>query len=610
MFLKTISLSIALIFSVFCHGVTVGQNQTIVLDRFFRTMLLESEGGYVLFDKKPVCINGFYVVDQFYGENARHKETVDLRAGAEEWKKILPIHNNIIIHVKNKEDSDVKNHFHILFINKKLFLKTVQDNIILFQYILGPSVTPEGLLSKLIDPNETFHSVLKSNKVLIGIILGFGTQNSLYGSRVELLQESLQSTEHPPLKTGLLENKKMNNFFKEIILFIRPSNNPSALHLQPSFSYSSTKDEINDLISRMDVSSTQLSQNRPYFIFGKLNKDKETVSLINDLEKTQQEITSLLSSKNFLKDVLQMIFPDEKIEINLNSSGNTNNVFTEADLKLLPSIVAMNILDSTQSEDDDFLQGLISGMKDADAKLNRRFDDPGLYRKLKVLKSAQDNIKQADLFFLKLEQDKNLKCITPKKLYYQCLEEGLGEGLNNPTKVTIHCKIETPNSLPIIDTWKKNQPLEINLNNAISGFVLGMQGMKRGEIRELFIHPSMGYGIYTLLDKGIYLKARVELISFHQDSEAPLPVSIPSFDFDDDLKILKNNDLAEASKIEGYIRGYAIWTHYKKANLYSLEEILQIIDSDKFDEHIITYELQESQDLLNRLHRYIYHNLQ
>lgn len=610
MFLKKILFSITLLFPSICQGIIIQQNQAIVLEEFFRTMLLQSEGGYVLLDQKPVCINGFYVVDKFYGENESHKEFVNLRVGAEVWKNFSSLNNdNILIHIKNKEDSEAKNYFHILFINKKLFLHAVQNNITLFQYILGPSVTPEELLKKLTDPNETFHSVLNNNNVLIGIILGFGTQNSLYGSRIELLQQYLQFTEHPPLRNELLENQKIKHFRKEDILFQGSTHNLSALNLKPSFSYSSIKEEINDLLKQMDISSKQLSQNRPYFIFGKLNADKETAAFINILEKTQNEINLLLSSKSFLRDVLHKIFPQEKIEIIVDSPNNTNTTFPEKELELLPTIVAMNILDNIPAQNDEFLQGLILGMKDSEANLEKRFNKPiEIYRKLEILKTAQDNINQADLYFAKLEEDKRFTCIAPKKLYYQCLEEGWGKKLDNQAKVMIHCKIETPKSLAIIDTWKNNEPMEINLNHAIQGFILGMENMKIGELREILIHPSLGYGIYTLLEKGIYLKAKVKLLSFDSEIDLNKHLPISSYNFDEDLNFLKNNDFNEASKIEGYLQGYNIWTHYKKAKLYSLKEILKIIDLDKFDKYITAYESKEHQDLLNRLHWQIYQN--
>ena len=75
-------------------------------------------------------------------------------------------------------------------------LKIVHENLILFQYVLGPDVTPDGLLEYLIDPSK---NILK-DYTLAGIILGFGVQNSLYYRRLELIQKGLWSKEKAPFK--------------------------------------------------------------------------------------------------------------------------------------------------------------------------------------------------------------------------------------------------------------------------------------------------------------------------------------------------------------------------------------------------------------------------
>jgi FKBP-type peptidyl-prolyl cis-trans isomerase len=601
---------VCLLLSVNCYGIAFNQNEATVLERFFRTMLLQSEGGYVLYDTKPICINGFYAVDRFFGDSVRHQESVDLREGAKVWKKNIEAKNdNIIIHVYDGEDSFAKNYIHILFINKNLFLKTVQANLSLFQYVLGPSVTPQGLLNKLIDPKETFHSVLKNDTVLIGILLGFGTQNALYGSRTEQLQEYLQSYEQPPMKNILLESNTSGHFCKETLLLSRSSDSDSKSPLQPSFSYFSLKEELSNLIKKMDVSSEQLSRNRPYFIFGKLKEDKETSSLIQELEKSQKAITSILSSKNFLDDVLKLVHPHGAMpKINAKLSSYTLG-FTPIELKSLPFLVSMSILENLEDENEEFKQGFLLGMKDAQVGIESRFNDEGAdsYDKLKVLNIARNNIKQADFYFSALDKEEDLNCILPKKIYYRRLEEGESAQLNNQTKVTIHCKIETPHATVIADTWKNNQPLSVNVNDIIPGLAWGMKGMQIGETRELFIHPSVGYGIYTLLEKGIYLKVHIKLLAFSENGEShPLP-PLTSFDFNKDLDFLHQSNFEEVSRIAGYIQGYDIWNHYKKVDYYSLAQILGHIAESQSEEKKIKYESMVSQDLLNRLHWNIYH---
>lgn len=201
--LKLIYIALFSFFSITCYGFEISVEDTVILENFFRTMIEKSEGGYVLYDSKPICINGYYDKDYFQNESEQHKTSVFLREGMKRWKEFNLPPSNIIVHGYNNEDTSAKNHVHILFINKKLFLKTVQENLSLFQYVLGPDVNPQGLLAKLTDPQETFHGVLKDDKVLIGILLGFGTQNSIYVSRMENLHDMLLSAEVIPFNVKM-----------------------------------------------------------------------------------------------------------------------------------------------------------------------------------------------------------------------------------------------------------------------------------------------------------------------------------------------------------------------------------------------------------------------
>ena len=59
-------------------------------------------------------------------------------------------------------------------------------------------MTAQDLSKKILDDDQTYYSLLKKDKVLIGNILGFGMQNSLYGSRIENIQEAIDEESSPP----------------------------------------------------------------------------------------------------------------------------------------------------------------------------------------------------------------------------------------------------------------------------------------------------------------------------------------------------------------------------------------------------------------------------
>lgn len=605
--MKKIALILILMLTASSYGLVLNKPEATVLEQFFKTLCLDSEGGYVLYNAKPVCINGFYVIDSFTGAHRRHKFSVDLREGAATWKKLgfKNLCEDIIVHTYDRKDSLTTDCIHILMINKPLFIKTVKENLALFQYVLDVSITPEKLLKKLTDSQESFHSVLKEDKTLIGILLGFGTQNALYGSYSEHLQNKLLSAENPPYKNALWECESINELWKKEILINSGKKHQEFPIKTPksNFSITSIQKEISDNVNMMTISSPKLSENLPVFIFGRLKEDSESELLISKLEKTQNEILDFLHSTNFLESVLKKILPKQKIEI----TGLNEATFSEQEIKKLPLLIAANILHTHQEENKDFLDGLILGMKDSDNKEPNRFlnEDYFDYEKMKIFKEIQKNIEDANLFFAELARNSNLICLIPGKIYYRIIKEGTGEELLRQSKVEINLELRTPESKLLVNTWDNKESFRPDLSDTIPGFSRGMHTMKIGEIREIYIHPSVGYGIYTTLDKGIYLLAKVELIKII-DAAGPEFGSLPEHNFDEVLNYIKKIDFKENSKIMGYERGYTIWEHYKLGNDYTLAKVLKSIEEIRFNPESIDYESSENQDLLNRLHWILY----
>jgi len=70
------------------------------------------------------------------------------------------------------------------------------------------------------------------------------------------------------------------------------------------------------------------------------------------------------------------------------------------------------------------------------------------------------------------------------------------------------------------DTW--TPPSE-----TFPGFAHGIQGMKLGEKRTLFIYPTLGYGVLTTLPPCIGLKIKVHLIDIDENIHGMLPFLQP-----------------------------------------------------------------------------------
>jgi FKBP-type peptidyl-prolyl cis-trans isomerase len=592
-----------------CFGLEISSQEAYVLEEFFRVMLGSSEGGFVLYDKKPLCINGFYFEDDFVKEIENHRTSVYLREGAFILKKMSnKLKNKIIIHIYNRPDTLAKDYVHILFINRDLFLSVVKNNLSLFQYVLGPSVTPMALLNQLTDSNNSFHSILKNDKVLIGILLGYGTQNSLYVSRIENIEEELLAPDQPPFKSLLSRLEVLRPEHKELLLFRRSPSCTKYPEQQPGFGHATLNEEIKDLGKKIDISSLKLAQQSPPFMFGRLKEDKETDKLVKDLEDTQIKINDLVSSKNFLNDVLKIVLPD--VELTINNKVLQEEFFSQEELEQLPLLVAANIWKIIEEENESYKKSFIRGMYDADNSLEPKVQllDTLGFEKMKILIKAKQNIKVAEDFFKKLNSEKSFICVFPFKLYYKVMKKGNGSILDDRTNVTVHYNIKTPDDTILIDTWLRGLPMKLNLLETFPGFAKGVKGMRIGEMREIFIHPSLAYGLYTTLEKGIYLKATVQLLDVGQETEEKNDSSeIIILDLENELNKNIESDYSQQSKKIGYAVGYELWLHYKKNEFYKFSQILKWLKLFESGENVdITSE--GFQILINRLHWNIYHS--
>ncbi len=165
-----------------------------------------------------------------------------------------------------------------------------------------------------------------------------------------------------------------------------------------------------------------------------------------------------------------------------------------------------------------------------------------------------------------------------------------------------------PEETILYDTRASGIPKELNLDSCITGFLHGILGMRVGEEREIYIHPSCAYGLYTRLEKGVYLKANIKLLKIYPNESFE---SIPPLK-DVDIEQEFPNDLEETYKISqqktGYYRGYQTWIHYKKCSLYSLQQVLTELEKLQEGKFLNIPQSIDPNRVINRLHWNIYVN--
>lgn len=491
-----------------------------VLENFFKAAIFDAGAGYVLFGNKPVCYLSFPAdYPNSYVEFERDDINTILHKGVIAWNasSLAQKNGNFRIHTLEKIDNSQKV-IEILFINCKAFINTVDQNLSLFQYILGYDLTSKKLLEQILYSGDSFYEILHSNDTLVGILLGFGTDAALYGSRHEEILASPYKSPSLPFKTGC--SKEITATANKTLLEITYS--PHELHshfskcrITPSFGFASLNEELQVLEQRIETSSPLLAEGNPRLIFGTIKGNQSQEALITSFEAQQKTIAEVLASPNFFDSIL------EKFEAN-SSELSSQIEKIEIPLEKASQVIAESMWHQWKRLEYGHFEAFIAGVRAENFSYNSENSDD-TYSDLvqqKNIRNIVSVLKRTEYFLNNLKSRQDIVWTVPDKVCYRILETGEGDQVKSSAAyLTLTYAIGLGD-----DTLESNSkvlalPATIKLEETIPGFSLSIVGMKLGETREIFIHPDFAYGLYTTLEKGRYLKAKVHLVEILENTE-------------------------------------------------------------------------------------------
>jgi hypothetical protein len=174
----------------------------------------EDQFCFTLFENKPVSLSGYFQKTPFevvlYGDfsNDSFSKKWEL------WEKVkasLPITEFLFIKEPTFHNHPEGYEF-IFLINKRAFIETVNQNLCVFQEVLGNALTAEKLL-KTIEQDNSFMVHLKKSELLLGILLGYGEHNArLFEQRSLLRKIPLDFTYAPLIEEERRLNDRLNAF--------------------------------------------------------------------------------------------------------------------------------------------------------------------------------------------------------------------------------------------------------------------------------------------------------------------------------------------------------------------------------------------------------------
>lgn len=589
----------------------LSEEDKVSLTQFFRGMLLQSQGGYVLFGVKPICLEVMDIIDSRPDSNLSFPTSSNVvnsevvRKGLEAWNR-LPISKEgapIEIIVYHQPDPPFYDCRHVLLIHRKAFLDTVSENLPLFKSILGPETTAESLLVNLCSSNSSFFSTLSFNKILMGIVLGFGVDNAIYKSRLEVIEEALSQEERPPLarrssRAGI--TLSTDNY--PALGFLIPLKGNET---RPSFGFENLSKERNALQEQIASSTVLMVRSSPTIpLFGCLKgNNREITELLTRYAEAQTKIQTVLSSNSFLEDVFTLILSDKPrpiqpkvLEIHPSPSidevvSKLKNANSKSELvKQVASLLWDNLLESERDRAyvERFMDGMRAMESDRQAHKGPTYETIlDMYKPIKScvvatkIKDGHNNVAEGEKAIQTKVDDTDTVEIICRKLYYKVIKQGQGPKLTiNHDRVTVQYMLSYlggRNSGRFIAASPSD---ELNMSELIPGLAHGMLGMQAGEIREIYIHPDYAYGFRSNFEPGVAISARLELISLppkRGGASSKFPILRPVDKGLSDFPELIDKDQMEELRLKAaHAEGYSAWWFYGfgSNDLYTLSDVL------------------------------------
>lgn len=526
--------------------------QNVLLTSFFRTLIQNSFSGYVLYGDKPICIEAHPLLNESGALSGVNPQTPILIKGMELWQKLEVSANNknYILLIFDPEESECR---HLVCINRKAFLQTVNENLPLFRYVLGPTLTAESLLEALLESKNRFYEVLKNDNVLLGILLGYGKQNALYVSRKEQISYSFSSERKEDFP---YISKKTRHFWQTF---------PKAQQLRPSLGFVSLTEERDTLKKKVTVSRNLKPFDSfaiPYF--GCDPNSEESKTLLSLYEKNRLEISKIVKEDEFLDKTLTRLLTTTTNTIEIPSIPSSRPLnLPEHKSEIIHKLTTL-IHQEMRNEkyfQESFKKAFFEGIT-AREKGKKPIALPEqaweLYQIEKELEQSE-NLEKSNAYFSLLVSRKDLTPLIPNKVYFKLLKQGQGTPLSSKIKnASFHFSFHLPDE----NTSEMGTVQKEKVEYLIPGIARALVGMKRGEERELHIHPEYGYGNDSYFSPNATLIAQVQLIDFEEGETEAFFASPLTLEKKNHKELLKKYEKLKSD--EFYANGMNFWDCLKK----------------------------------------------
>ena len=156
--------------------------ETDDLNNFFKICFYKSTFGYTIFGEKPMSLDVIDVErppldNPIYKENILLQLDYRRKQGWDVWKKYFQdvyLEDFSIISYQNSYPGSID----IAIINHRLFLNVIDNNLAEFQEVLKQKINSIEILKEYIKGEGEVFDLINNHDGLLGILLGYGKENS------------------------------------------------------------------------------------------------------------------------------------------------------------------------------------------------------------------------------------------------------------------------------------------------------------------------------------------------------------------------------------------------------------------------------------------------
>lgn len=164
------------------------------------------------------------------------------------------------------------------------------------------------------------------------------------------------------------------------------------------------------------------------------------------------------------------------------------------------------------------IEAVVKGLRDGAAGKPSPMSDEEYEKALTELQEtanktlAANNLKEANVFMENNKKTQGVVEAIPGKLEYIVLEEGKGPAVPEHGTPLLNYVGRYLDGTVFGSSENTGGPVTVSLDQTVPGFSKGVEGMKEGEKRRIFVHPEIGYGTSGQLIPNAVLVFDVEIL--------------------------------------------------------------------------------------------------